>query len=139
MTARSRSLIAIGLATAVVGTALVWAAPGAAGTAPPRPLVRRIHVRVWDAGAVAPSVSVNIPVTLVTATLKVASMAGILDRSIERARDEALAGAGPYEAVRFELKGRDIVALWTAIARSGPADLVSIEDGQGGRVQIRID
>jgi hypothetical protein len=139
MTARSRTNIAIGLVTAVVGTALLWAAPGRADSAPPRPLVRRIHVRVWDAGAVAPSVSVNIPVALVTATLKVAAMAGILDRSIEKVRDEALADAGPADAVRLHLKARDIVALWTAIVRSGPADLVSVEDGQGGRVQIRID
>jgi len=139
MTARSRNIIAIGFATAIVGTALLWAAPAPVDTAPPRPLVRRVHVRVWETGAVAPSVSVNIPVVLVTATLKVASISGLLDRSLHCAREQAMADAGQDVAVPFELKGRDIVALWTALVDSGPADLVSVDDGQGSRVQIRID
>jgi len=139
MTARLRTVIAIALATSIVGTALLWAAPARVDPAPPRPPVRRIHVRVWDAGAVAPSVSVNIPVVLVTATLKVASYCGILDRSLDRAREETMADTAPDGAVPFDLNGRDVVALWMALVGSGPADLVSVDDGRGGRVQIRID
>lgn len=139
MTARSRTIVAIGLVTAVLGTALLWAAPVSVGAEQPRPFVRRVHVRVWDAGAVAPSVAVNIPVILVTATLKVASMSGLLDRTLDRARTEIKAKTGPDGAIRLDMRGRDVVALWTALVDSGPADIVSVDDGRGGRVQIRID
>jgi hypothetical protein len=137
MTARWRIAVAIGLIAAVAATAL-WAASGPDDPTPPRPFVRRLHVRVWDAGAVAPSVSVKVPVVLVTAVLKVASITGVLDRSIGHARCEARPACPPVtESV--VLRGRDVVALWTAITEAGPATLVSVEDGDGGRVQIRVD
>jgi hypothetical protein len=138
MTSRARTIVALGLATAITGGVLLWAAPPA-GSPPPRPLVRRLHVRVWEAGAVAPSVSVNIPVTLVTVALKVTAMTGILDRTLEMAREHGREHCVSDMPVRVGLKGHEIVALWTAMTGSGPADLVSVEDGHGGRVQIRVD
>jgi len=139
MTARSRSFIAIGLATAVLGTALLWAAPASLNTVLPHPAAHRIHVRVWEAGAVAPSVAVNVPLVLVTATLRIASVSGLLDRSLDCARKKAMAGSDPDDSLPVNMRGRDIVALWTALVGSGPADLVNIDDGEGGQVSIRID
>ena len=139
MTARSRTIVAIGLVTAVVGTALLWAAPASVDAVQHRPLVRNIHVRVWETGAVAPSVAVNIPVVLVTVTLKMASMSGLLDRTLNHARTEAGTHGCPDAVVPIDLKGRDVVALWTALVDSGPADLVNVDDGHGGRVHIRVD
>jgi hypothetical protein len=139
MSAPVRTFVALGLVTALTGGVILWAAPGLVGAAPSHPQAHRLHVRVWESGAVAPSVSVNIPLTLVTATLELASMTGILDRTLEMARRHAAEDCGAAAGVRVSLRGRDIVALWTAMASAGPADLVSVEDGAGGRVQIRID
>lgn len=139
MTTRVRTLVALGLVTALTGTVILWAAPGLVGATPSRPQAHRIHVRVWESGSVAPTVSVNVPLALVTVTLEVASMTGVLDRTLEMAREHAAGDCGAAGAVRINLKARDIVALWTAMASAGPADLVSVDDGQGGRVQIRID
>jgi len=138
MTTRVRTLVTLGLVTALTGSVILWAAPGLVGAAPSRPQAHRIHVRVWESGSVAPSVSVNVPLVLVTTTLKLASMTGVLDRTLEMAREHA-ESCDAARAVRINLKGRDIVALWTAMASAGPADLVLVEDGRGGRVQIRID
>ena len=35
--------------------------------------------------------------------------------------------------------GRQIDAIWSALASSGPASLVEVDDGRGVRVEIRVD
>jgi hypothetical protein len=128
--------IPVGVAAAPVsgaGAPAVMTAPADA----PRPFVRRLHVRVWEPGAIAPNVSVDVPTILITALVKTASVTGLLDRALDAVKTHGnLDGA---DACPLKLRGRQIDALWSALAGNGPASLVEVNDGAGGRVEIRVD
>lgn len=141
MTATKRLIpvlvFAFALPTAPLPAAAPDTAPGlAAESSPaPRPFIRHLRVRVWEPGAVAPNVSVNVPTFLVTAVIKTASITGLLDRALDEARRHDDADSRPG----IHLRGREIDALWSALTGSGPASLVEVSDGAGGRVVIRVD
>ena len=141
MTATKRFIPALVFAFALPAAPLPAMAPElapgpAAEPAPaPRPFVRQLRVRVWEPGAVAPNVSVNVPTFLVTAIVRTASMTGLLDRALDEARRHDDADSCPG----IRLRGREIDALWSALTGSGPASLVEVNDGAGGRVVIRVD
>ncbi|HUD71793.1 MAG TPA: hypothetical protein VMQ62_07500 [Dongiaceae bacterium] len=124
------------------GDVAVVSAAGApaAMTAPagaPRPLIRKLHVRVWEPGAVAPNVSVTVPTLLITALVKTVSMTGLLDRALDAV--ETRGKHDGAETCPLKLRGRQIDALWSALAGNGPASLVEVSGGDGGRVEIRVD
>jgi len=103
----------------------------------PRPFIRRLHVRVWEPGAVAPNVSVNVPTILITAVVRTASVTGLFDRALDAIKRHA--NQDGADACPLKLRGRQIDALWSALAGNGPASLVEVNDGNGGRVEIRVD
>lgn len=107
---------------------------------PPLPALehRTAHyltVKVWEGGSDAPNVNVRVPTALVSTVVALASWSGILDRSIEAAREHGCRHAG---GVRVNLTGRQIASLWSDIVSGGPADLVRVEDG-ADRVVIRLE
>jgi hypothetical protein len=111
--------------------------PAAAAPGEARPFIRKLHVRVWQPGAVAPNVSVNVPTCLITVLVRTASVTGLLDRALDSARAKAAEhGAG---SCPLRLQGRQIDALWSALTGNGPAALVEVNDGAGGRVEIGVD
>lgn len=112
-------------------------APSSAAAAAPRPFIRKLRVRVWEPGAVAPNVSVNVPTLLITVLVKTASVTGILDRALDEIRVHGDAQGGA--ACPLRLRGHQVDALWSALTGSGPASLVEVRDGDGGRVEIRVD
>jgi hypothetical protein len=136
MVARRRMPVLTGLVAAAVTATALWAAPVDGRIAPPRPLVRHVHVRVWEPGAVAPNVSVRVPLFVVTATVKIMAMSGLLDQTIDHARHISCADA---RQGAISLRGRDIAAMWSVISRSGPAELVNVVGDDGGRVIVGID
>ena len=141
MTTMKRFIPALVLAFALPAAPI----PLAAGTTPaaaaaveaPRPFIRKVHVLVWERGSVAPNVSVHVPTFLVTTLVRTASLTGLLDRALDRAAVEA--GRHGASECPLRLHGRQIDALWSALANHGPAALVEVDDGDGGRVEIRVD
>jgi hypothetical protein len=133
---RTGRFVAIAVLSGIVlvGAAL-WLRPARAAGRPGAGSTtgRTLQVRVWEPGGVAPSVSVDVPVVLVTAVLRIASTAGILDRSLVSACDDVDQGACP------RIRGADLAAIWGQIAAAGPLRIVDVDDGAGSRVQIRID
>lgn len=149
MTASKRCIPALVFAFALPAAPIPGALPSAAAPAPataetraaatpvaPRPFIRKIHVKVWEAGSVAPNVSVHVPTFLVSTAVKVMSVTGLFDRAIEEARRHTDAADCPRG---IRLNGRQIDALWSALVNSGPVSLVEVDDGAGGRVEIRAD
>lgn len=128
---------AAGNPPAEVPGATATVAPPSDASAAPRPFIRKLRVRVWEPGAVAPNVSVNVPTFLITVLVRTASVTGILDRALDeiRVHGEARGGA----ACPLRLRGRQVDALWSALTGNGPASLVEVRDGDGGRVEIRVD
>jgi hypothetical protein len=106
----------------------VWAGDAPAAV---RPRARTLKVRVWEPGAVAPTVSVNVPVVLVTVAVRVVSLCGLLDHHLH--------GTIASEGSPVRLRAADIVAAWDGLVRAGPAQIVSVDDGGGERVEIRLD
>jgi hypothetical protein len=103
--------------------------------APARRTARYLSVKVWEGGAVAPTVSVRVPTALVGTTLALASWSGVLDHTMEQARCHAgRRCVGP----RVKITGRQIVSIWNDIVRGGPADIVRVVDGPD-RVVIRLE
>ena len=135
MTHRGRMLILSTAAAGVLLTGALWArSPGAGERQAPAPARgHTLKVRVWEPGAVAPTVSVNVPVVLVTVAMRAVSILGILDHHLKTTT--AVDNDGPP----IHLRAADLVAVWSGIVRAGPSQLVSVDDGAGGRVEIRID
>jgi hypothetical protein len=92
-----------------------------------------LRVRVWEPGGVAPTVNVNVPVVLVSAAIRLASMTGVLDRVLVSACGDHDHGGCP------RIRGKDLAAIWGQITAGAPVQVVDVDDGAGGRVQIRID
>ncbi|HZN02276.1 MAG TPA: hypothetical protein VFD06_01690 [Candidatus Polarisedimenticolia bacterium] len=103
--------------------------------APARRTARYLSVKVWEAGAVAPNVSVRVPTALVSTTIALAAWTGALDHGFEQARIHAGRECG---GPSIRITGRQIVSLWSDIVSGGPADLVRIDDGHD-RVVIRLE
>jgi hypothetical protein len=131
-----RRLVTIALAAgAVLVATVLWIRPARGSEKPAcgHVFTHTLKVRVWEPGGVAPSVSVNVPVVLVSTVLKVASIGGFLDRALEKASRDG----GDPAPVR--LKSAQIEALWSQISHAGPVQLVAVDDGAGSRVEVRID
>ncbi|HYV85640.1 MAG TPA: hypothetical protein VFB49_07010 [Patescibacteria group bacterium] len=92
-----------------------------------------LRVRVWEPGGVTPTVSVNVPVVVVSAAIRLAAATGVLDRAMTSACDNLPDPSCP------RLRGADIVAIWGQIASGRPVSMVDVDDGAGGRVEIKID
>ena len=135
MSPAGRKLLIVVPVVLVLGTGLLWLRLGHAQENGRRPAVaaRRLKVRVWEAGAVTPNVSVNIPVALVSATLKVMRHTGILDQVLLHA------GQRCHEVPPIRIRAREIDALWSQVASAGAADLVTVEGVDGTRVEIQIE
>jgi hypothetical protein len=112
-------------------------AQNGASTARPAPRAARyLTVRVWEAGAVAPNVSVRVPTALVSTVVGLAAWSGLLDRTIEEAQSHACDVSG--DRVRMRITGRQIASVWSDIVGSGPTELLRVEDGTD-RVLIRLE
>lgn len=94
----------------------------AAAEAPsPRPGARQaswVRVRIYERGAGKPKVSINLPVAL----------AELVFKSLP---DDARAD--------LRRKGYDADNFWEALKKTGPADILSVEGGDGERVQVWIE
>ena len=136
MTRKTRRVAFAMLAGAVLFGALLWARPARAATDPAvgsHPAGRTLRVRVWEPGGVAPTVSVDVPVVLVTVAIRFASATGLLDRAI-------VSACGAHDDGRCpRIRGTDLAAIWGQITAGAPVRVVDVDDGAGGRVQIRID
>jgi hypothetical protein len=77
-----------------------------------------IRVRIWEKGKTKPQLSLNLPVFLA-------------DMVFNSLPDEA----------RAELReeGFDAVSFWERLKRSGPADILSVEGDDGGRIEVWIE
>jgi hypothetical protein len=129
------------VAPVVVAAALLQTssalAQNTAGRMPPaRRPAHDLTVKVWERGAVAPNVSVRVPTALVSTVVGLAAWSGLLDRTIEAAREHAPADCGSGVHVRFT--GRQIATLWSDIVGGGPTELVRVEDGSD-RVVVRLE
>jgi hypothetical protein len=96
---------------------------------------RYLSVKVWEAGAVAPNVSVRVPTALVSTVVGLAAWSGVLDRTIEAANEHA---PDCGNSIHLRITGRQIASIWSDMVGSGPADLVRVEDGTD-RVVIRLE
>jgi hypothetical protein len=105
-------------------------APGAApaGAAAARP-ARWLHVRVWEAGSVAPNVSVRLPTALVSVTVDLLAWTGALDHAVAHASSDR----------SVTLRGRDLERLWSSMLRGGAAQLVAVRSGDGSAVEIGLE
>jgi hypothetical protein len=133
---RPRTLVAIAvLAGVVLVGAVLFLRTARAGERPTgAPTIgRTLRVRVWQPGGVAPTVNVNVPVVVVSAAVRFASVTGLLDRAVVSACGEHEAEACPH------FRGKDIAAMWGQITSGAPVKVVDVDDGAGGRVEIRID
>jgi len=124
------------VAAMLLQTSSTLAQNGGAGSPPAHRTARYLTVKVWQAGAVAPNVSVRVPTALVSTVVGLAAWSGLLDRTIEAAREHAPSDCGT--AVHVRITGRQIASIWSDIVGSGPADLVRVEDGTD-RVVVRLE
>jgi hypothetical protein len=136
MTRKSRRVAFAMLAGVVLFGAVLWLRPARATAHPAGGSHRAggtLRVRVWERGGVAPTVSVDVPVVLVSAAIRFASASGLLDRAMVSACGEHDGGGCP------RIRGKDLAAIWGQITAGAPVQVVDVDDGAGGRVQIRID
>ena len=75
-------------------------------------------MRIYEKGSAKPSVSINLPVAL----------AEMVFKSLP---DDARAD--------LRKKGYDADNFWEALKKTGPTDILSIEGGDGERVQVWIE
>jgi hypothetical protein len=136
MTRKTRRVAFAMLAGVVVLGAVFWLRPARATERPAGGSHRgggTLRVRVWEPGGVAPTVSVDVPVVVVSAAIRLASSTGLLDQAIVSACGEHDDGVCP----RF--RGADLAAIWGQITAGAPVQVVDVDDGAGSRVQVRID
>ena len=77
-----------------------------------------IRIRIWEKGASKPQLSLNLPVFL-------ADM--VFNSLPDEARDE------------LRQEGFDAESFWERLKRSGPTDILTVEDEDGGRIQVWIE
>jgi hypothetical protein len=123
------------LAAALLQTSSALAQNTAGQGAPAHRTARYLSVKVWEAGAVAPNVSVRVPTALVSTVVGLAAWSGVLDRTIEAASEHA---PDCGNSIHLRITGRQIASIWSDMVGSGPADLVRVEDGTD-RVVIRLE
>lgn len=134
MTTKTRRLALTLLAGVVLIAAVLWLRPAPASAQPAgRTHGRTLRVRVWEPGGVAPTVNVNVPVVVVSAALRLASMTGVLDHALVSSCGELDEGRCPH------VRGAELAAIWGQITAAAPLQIVDVDDGAGGRVQVRID
>lgn len=136
MNRKSRRVAFALLAGVVLIGAVLWLRPARATAHEAdrsHPRGGTLRVRVWEPGGVAPTVSVDVPVVVVSAAIRFASTTGLLDRAIVSACGAHDDGGCP------RIRGRDLAAIWGQITAGAPVRVVDVDDGAGGRVQIRID
>jgi len=134
MTTKTRRLALALLAGVVLIAAVLWLRPAPASAHPAdRKPGGTLRVRVWEPGGVAPTVNVNVPVVVVSAALRFASMTGVLDHAIVSSCGEQDNVGCPH------FRGADLAAIWGQIVSGAPLQIVDVDDGAGGRVQVRID
>jgi len=135
MSTNSRTIAVVLAAGVTLLLAVLWMRPDRAAASPERsvPQARHLKVRVFEPGAKAPNVAVNLPVGLVSAAMTLAQHTGLLDRG--------LCGAHMVtdDGTTIRLHGADLARIWRDIASAGPVDLVQVEGGDGERVLIRIE
>jgi hypothetical protein len=112
----------------LLSAALLSLPSGAQGaqTSPARP-AHWLHVRVWEAGSVAPNVSVRLPTALVSVTVGLLAFSGVLDH------------AEAHEHGKVILSGRDLARLWSGMLNGGAAQLVAVRSGDGSAVEIALE
>jgi hypothetical protein len=135
MTGKTRGVAFAMLAGVVLFGAILWLRPARATAGPTggSHTGGTLRVRVWEPGGVAPTVSVDVPVVLVSAAIRFASSTGLLDRAMVSACGGIDDRACPH------IRGTDLAAIWGQITAGAPVQVVDVDDGAGGRVQIRID
>jgi hypothetical protein len=134
MTTKTRRLALALPAGLVLIAAVLWLRPAPASAHPAgRTHGGTLRVRVWEPGGVAPTVNVNVPVVVVSAAIQFASMTGVLDHAIVSTCGAHDGGACPH------FRGADLAAIWGQITAGAPLQIVDVDDGAGGRVQVRID
>lgn len=77
-----------------------------------------IHVRIWEKGTTKPQLSLNLPVGLAEMVFKSLP---------DEARDE------------LRRKGYDADTFWARLKKAGPAEILTVEDEDGGRIQVWIE
>jgi tetratricopeptide (TPR) repeat protein len=77
-----------------------------------------IRVRIWEKGASKPQLSLNLPVFL-------AEM--VFNSLPDEARDE------------LREEGFDARSFWERVKRSGPTDILTVEDEDGTRIQVWVE
>jgi hypothetical protein len=89
-----------------------------ASLAPPGRAASWIKVRIWEKGAKKPTVSINVPVALAEMVFK----------------------SLPDDA-RSELRsqGWDAESFWERVKKTGPTEILTIEGGDGERIQVWIE
>jgi tetratricopeptide (TPR) repeat protein len=91
---------------------------------PPAPVPRGgreaswIRVRIYDKGSSRPQLSINLPIAL----------ADMVFKSL------------PSETRKeLQLKGYDADHFWERLKKTGPTDILTIDGGDGGRIQVWIE
>jgi len=134
MSSKRRRIVLALLGGIVLMTAVLWLRPAPASAHPAgRARGGTLRVRVWEPGGVAPTVNVNVPLVLVSAVIRFASMTGVLDHAVVSSCGERVSGGCPH------FRGADLAAIWAQITAGAPLQIVDVDDGAGGRVQVRID
>jgi hypothetical protein len=134
MTTKTRRLALALVAGFVLIGAVLWLRPASAAAHPAgRTHGRTLRVRVWEPSGVAPTVNVNVPVVVISAAIRLASMTGVLDRAIVSSCGEVDDGGCPH------VRGADLALIWGQITAGAPLQIVDVDDGAGSRVQIRVD
>lgn len=77
-----------------------------------------IHVRIWEKGTTKPQLSLNLPVGLAEMVFKSLP---------DEARDE------------LRRKGYDADSFWARLKKAGPAEILTVEGDDGGRIQVWIE
>jgi tetratricopeptide (TPR) repeat protein len=93
----------------------------AEATPPSRAGVARagwIRVRIWDKGSRKPQLSINLPVALAEMVFK-----SLPDSARDKLREE----------------GYDADSFWERLKTTGPAEILTIEGGDGTRIQVWIE
>ena len=103
--------------------------------APAARAARYLTVKVWEAGAVVPNVSVRVPTALVSTVIGLAAWSGLLDHTLAA----ALTHAGDNGcSVKLRITGRQIASIWSDVVGGGPTDIVRVEDGTD-RVLVSLE
>ncbi len=98
--------------------ALAEAAPAAARGSGKARTAGWVRVRIYEKGVARPKVAINVPVAL----------ADLVFKSLP---DDAIAD--------LKREGYDARSFWEALKKTGPAEILTIEGEDGGRIQVWIE